>query len=421
MSDSGQSYDEEQAALQKELEGGDEPNFTVPQAFPEVNPEVYKDVEQILFRGFIHQSAVLNDVLFVFKSINHHEYEMISLATGGEGSAKVKDYYDLFLSYGVLMVDGQNILTDRPKHLPDLKEFFDGLPKTARQKVIRYLSEINRRSFKATILTEAFVMESTSRLRWAQLHGSTLSSTAVTGISGTDGLGLNWAQLTWNALNYYEDLKVRSESDWENAKFVASSMAGKGMSKVHSADRTRRQKEREEQIARRDRLLRHVLVGASLEGPAGDGTVVKQVASTVQELGEQLKKDLKGEKDWHDHIIEAHERRVREGYEQKAQQLQAVVEQRREEFGGRNILGATDFGGVNLRDVQDRILRRRQIAAQNQASQIVYPELYDEKHEEFMEKWNLPRATTVKPTDRDTSGALPLPPTRPAGTPWKGK
>lgn len=418
MSDSGLSYEDEQEALQKELEG--EPNFSVPQAFPEVNPEVYKDVESVLFRGFISQPAVLNNVLFIFKSINHHELELINLVTGGEEAARVKDYYDLFLSYGVLMVDGQNILIDREKHLSELKEFFDSLQKVARQKVIRYLSEINRRSFKATILAEAFAMEPASRLRWAQLHGADLTSTSVTGITGTDRLGLNWAQLTWRALNYYEDLKVRAESDWENAKFVASSMAGKGMSKIHSHDRTRREKEREEQITRRDRLLRHVLLGASMDGPASDGSVVKHVASTVQELGDQLKKDLKGEKDWHDQIVEEHERRVREGYEQRAQQLQAVMDQRREEFGNRPLIGGTDFKGVNIRDVQERILRRRQIAAQNQASQIVYPELYDEKHDEFMEKWNLPRAGTVKPTDRDPSGALPLPSPRQPGTTWRG-
>lgn len=421
MSDEGRSYEDEQEALQKELEGGGA-SISAPIPFPEVNQEVYRDVEPILFRGFLTQAAEINGVPFVFKSINHHEYNLINLVVGGEVQSKhkVKDYYDLFLTYGVLMVDGQNILVNRETSLPDLKEFFRGLHSSARQKVIRHLSEINRRSYKAVILTEAYAMESVSRLRWAQLHGSDLTSTAVTGIYGTSMIGLNWGQLTWRALNYYEDLKLQSESDWENAKFVASSMAGKGMSKIHSHDRDRREKERAELISRRDKILRHVLLGEPMEGKSVGDNVVKQVASTVPELTEQLERDLKGEKDWHDQVVEAHERRVREGYESKAAQIREVAKRHQIEADGRQVFGGTALGGLSPQEVQEQILRKRQLSAQKAASNIVYPELYDERHEEFMAKWNLPRATMTS-TDKDPSAAVPLPTARPAGTPWRGK
>ena len=421
MSDSGLTYSDEQEALEKELAG--EINVTPPQAFPEVRPEVFKDVEPMLFRGFVTQLAEINGVPFVFKSINHHEYEMISLVTGGDFNqrpSKIRDYYDLFLTYGVLMVDGQNILPDRDKWASELKKFFSELPETARQKVVRHLSEINRRSYRAVFLTEVFAYESTSRLRWAQLQSMDLTSTSVTGILGTSTLGLNWAQLTWRALNYYEDLKYQSEADWENAKFVAGAMAGKGMNKIHTHDQNRREKERNEQITRRDKLLRYALLGEPMDGPAEKPGARIQVASTVVELADQLEKSLRGEKDWHDQVVDEYERRIREGYVQKAEQLRAVAEHHQKEAGGRTVFGGTELRGLSPEEVRERLLRSRQISAQKAASQIVYPELYDEKHEEFMEKWNLPKVA-MKQTDRDPSVAVPLPPARSPGTPWRGK
>ena len=265
-------------------------------------------------------------------------------------------------------------------------------------------------------------MESTSRLRWAQLQGVDLTSTAVSGIPGSAILGLNWSQLMWRALNYFEDLRGQYEADWENAKFVAGAMVGKGMSKVHSSDRSRKEKERTDKIARKDKLLRHVLLGEAMDGSSKESGTRVQVANSVPELAEQLQADLRGEKDWHDQVIEAHEQRVRQGYETKAAHLREVAEARREEFGGKPLLGGTDLTkGLSAQEVQERLLRQRQLNAQRAASQIVYPELYDERHAEFMDKWNLPRVETVTKTDRDPSTAVPLPAAKPGSSTWRGR
>lgn len=424
MDEAGQTYEDEQAALKQKYEGGggDDLHITAPEPFPEVNPEVFRDVEPLLFRGFITQAAEINGVSFVFKSINHREYELIGLSTGGDFSkpSRVQSYYNLFLAYGVLMVDGQNVLGHRDQHISDLSQFFSDLPLGAQKKVIRYLSEINRRASRAVTLTEAFTIEAQSRLRWAQLRDMDMTSVAATGFPGSETLGLNWGQLTWRALNFYEDQRIQSEADWENAKFVASSMAGKGMSKVHSADRDRREKERKERIERRDKILRFAVLGEPMDKVVSAGGPPVKVASTVAELADQLEKDLKGEKDWHDQVVEEQERRTREAYEQKSRRLQDLMEQHEQESGGKRVSGGSELAGLTPQQVQERLLRRRQLLAQKAASQIVYPELYDERYSEFMDKWNLPAAVAPKPTDRDPSSATPLV-ARPKGTPWRGR
>jgi hypothetical protein len=110
------------------------------------------------------------------------------------------------------------------------------------------------------------------------------------------------------------------------------------------------------------------------------------------------------------------------GYEAKAAHLRAVSEQHREEFGNKPLLGGTDLKGLSAQEVAERMLRQKQLTAQRAASQIVYPELYDERHDEFMDKWNLPKATSAIPkTDKDPSAAMPLPPAKPGSSTWKGR
>jgi hypothetical protein len=407
-------YEDEQGKLRSKYEGEPDDDFhiDVPKELPEVNPEVYKDVEPLLFRGFLHVPADINGISFVFKSLNHHEFEMLTLMVpqGEATRATVQKFYSLFLAYGVFMVDGVNILSDRERHIPKIVEAFDSMNDGVKGKIVRHLSEINRRANRAVTITESFALEVLSRLRWAQLKGVDLTSTAVTGLEGTQRLGLNWAQLTWRAMNHYEDLRETSEREWENAKFVASAMAGKGMNRVHSQDRRRRDKEREDRLERRDRILRFALLGEPMESENKGAPVM--VARTVEELTTQLEKDLKGEKDWHDLVVEAHERRAQEARQQRAVQLQSLQQNFENAYGPHRLVGHTDLQGLTPEEVRFRIERRQQLMAQRVSAQQVHPELMDPKMAEFQDKWS---STSRNPAE------VPLVPTsqRTTGTPFR--
>lgn len=380
------SYEESQAALQRQQSGEDFQIDPPKEGPPEVNPEVYKDVEPMLFRGFLHVPAEINGVPFVFKSLNHHEFGMVALMAPPDSRKMEQAFYSTFLAYGVLMVDGINVLSNREQHLPKLVDLFAGLEKGARDKVVLHLSEVNRRANRAVTLSEAFSLETLSRLRWAQFKGSDITSPAVTGIQGTQNLGMNWAQLTWRAVNHFEDLREQAEREWENAKFVASAMAGKGMNRVHSQDKKRREQEQTERQERKDKILRFALLGEPLE-QAAKGVPVK-VARTVEELASQLTRDLKGEKDWHDLVVDAYEAQVRDERQQKEQRLQELRRGFEERYGETSIVGGASEEGLSPEEVKHRIERHRQLSAQRLAAQQVYPELFDEKAAEFSNKWH---------------------------------
>ncbi len=384
-----ETYAIDQGRLREELEGGasEEDDFHLKAPVPpEVNPEVYKDVEPLLFRGFLLQQATINHVSFVFKSLNHHEFEMLQFLGNGSDRKSQQHLYDIFMAYGVAMVDGANVLADREEWLPQIADTFSGLDRAVREKVVYHLSELNRRAGRAMVLTEAYALESQSRLRWAQYNGISLMHPSITGILGTERLGMNWGQLTWRALNYYEDMRDLSEREWENAKFVASAMAGKGMNKVHSQDRRRRQQEAEDRLERKTKILRFAMLGepiGSSDGRYGD----KIVARTVEELAQQMEKDIKGEKDWHDMIVDAVQQKMVDERSAKMEGLRLLQEERSSKYGDRPITGGTSLKGIRPEEVKYHIEKRRQLAAHELAMRPDHAEFHDPKMGEFMDKW----------------------------------
>ena len=373
---------------------GQKPEIHItPPGPPEVDPRIYRDVEPILFRGFLTVRAEINAIPFVFKSLNHHEFEMVQLVSG-DFETMTERSYNLFLAYGVFLVDGGNALLDREKWLPELADMFKEMPASSRVKLIRNLSEINRRSANATRLVEAYALERTSRFRWNQYYQMDMTSPAVTGVLGTGGLGVNWGQLLWRAMNLYEDQKERSEGDWENAKFIGGCFVGKGMSKINGQDSDRRQKEADERIARKDKIIRQVLLGkSSSEEVLGSGAII-QVAHTVEELAKQLEADLRGEKDFHDLVVEGEEKRIREQTRARQQQIQQLHEEARKRFEGAYMVGGTDLSGMTERQAKEHMERRRQMFAQAVARQMMmYPEGSDPRASQFLDKWGISKGS----------------------------
>lgn len=371
----GPEYATDQDRLQQELEGGPEIHIEAPKD-PEVNPEVYRDVEPLLFRGFLTLSAEINGVHFVFKSLNQHEMDLLRLMQPSDRGSP--SFWNLFLAYGVLMVDGVNVLPERDRWIPKIADTFKNFQPTVRNRIVRHISEINRRASNAVTLTECYAMEKYSRYRWYQLQSMDLTSMSVTGVPGTDRLGLNWAQLVWVALNRIEDLNDRQEQEWEHAKFIGSCFAGKGISKVYQQDADRRRKSKEERLARKDKLLRQILLGEKPEDVAKANGAVMLTARTVEELTDQLQRDLRGEKDWHDLVVDAEEQRIKDSVNQRRQQLEELAVTREQEWGGKSLFGGTDTGALTPAEVQERIAKRA-TQGDGDTSQTRWPELNDEK------------------------------------------
>lgn len=396
------SYDQEQAQLREEYEGGSRRRGIEIEAprEPEVKPEVYKDVEPMLYRGFLTVVAEINGVPFVFKSLNHHEFELVRLVSGGFGTSSARNAsWNAFLAYGVFLVNGINVLPKRDEYALKLADLFDSLPQEARDKVVRYLGELNRRAARAVAMVEAYSMEVMSRYRWLQLKGLDCTSTAVTGVEGTSRLGLNWAQQLWRAINQIEDRNDDHEREWENSKFIGSCFAGKGLSKVYTQDTERRRKEKEDRIARKDLILREHVLGErpqTVKGLVAGAVMVGP--KTVEELADQLAKDLRGEQDEHDRVVAAYESRIRQAHTERQAEIAAQAVEAEREFGGRGVVGTTLREGMTEAQAREYGESRKQLLAQAAARLQLRQATTDEQTAERMERWGLEDTSTQPPT-----------------------
>jgi hypothetical protein len=417
-----QKYQREQSRLRAD-QGLDEEDISiVAPVEPEVNPAIYKDVEPLLFRGFLTAYAEVNRIPFVFKSLNHHEFELLKFSGNFDGDIP-QPAWGAFLSYSVFMVDGVNILPERDRWLSKIREIFTSLPVEAMARIIRHIGEVNRRASVAVYLTEAFAMETVSRYRWLQLRGLDLTSVAVTGIDGTQRLGLNTAQYVWRAINHIEDRNDTNERDWEHAKFVGSCMAGKGIQKVYNQDSRRRREEREDKMTRKDKILRKWVLGEEVpDGVVQGPGITMAVPRTVEELTTQLEKDIRGEKDWHDRVVEEHEERVKAGYARRRQELEQAARDNMERFPERGVMGGGSLDrAYSPAEIDEQVRRRKQIMAQEVARMQVDTGP-DERTENFTERWFGDEVfSQVSTTDRDPSEAVALPPQRQPAVPFRRK
>jgi hypothetical protein len=133
----------------------------------------------------------------------------------------------------------------------------------------------------------------------------------------------------------------------------------------------------------------------------------------VEELQDQLERDLRGEKDWHDEVVEAHENRVRAQFQARQEHLRELQKDFSDKYGDRALVSETNAKGLTPEEVKFRLTRRRQLAAQRLATQQTYPELQDPKMSSFVDKYVRPDHTQSSPVVVSD---------RPRGTPFgKGR
>lgn len=302
--------------------------ITVPEQYRAVSDEVWTDLETYLFNGFLSSPAHLMGKTFVFKTVNHFELENVSLLRPLRKAPPdvAAHYRAAFIAYSVVIVDGENTLHRRSDHMAKLIRIFSKIPPEVQDEIVTQLSSLNARASRLHPLVEVYVHENRSRYRWLQLREIPVHSPAATGIAGTEGLGMNYVQQTWTALNRLLDQREQMEAEWTNAKFIGSCFNGKGVRSVDERDRGRREQERREREDKKMSVLYRYLnrkAGKEEEPPATvklpDGrtaTVSKRFkAESVDDLADQLSASLSGEKDFHDLVVDRRMRQIQERQE----------------------------------------------------------------------------------------------------------
>lgn len=280
---------------------------------------VWDEVHLHLTQGFLTSSSHVLGHTFVLKTVNEHELRMIDAAKPHRNASMEArtSFRSLFIAYSLFMVDGENVLVDRPRQMRKLVRTVAKLPGPVQDKILDGLASLNQRASRLHPMVEVYAYENRSRFRWLQVVDSPVHSTLSTGIPGTGDLGMNGCQSIWTALNRLIDRREMMERDWQNAKFVGSCFAGKGVRSIDERDRNRSEKERTEREDLKMKVLFRYLnrlpPGSDgepermIETPDGRQMKVEKTfrAESAEELADQLSAALSGEKDYHDIIVDA--------------------------------------------------------------------------------------------------------------------
>lgn len=278
----------------------------------------YADLENFIFRGFISYKLRINNVDLVLKSINDLEYETVRVMSGLEDSPNYS--YNFHLNYLILsiyMINGKNILPHREKYYLDLVTIFKSYPSFIINNIFTHIDTIMGIIDKNSKLVEPYSYEAISRYHWQSKKGIPLNSHQQTGILGTEYLGLSQIQNYWTVLNIREDDKENFEKSYSLQKFLASFWNGKAVSKIENSDKSKKKEEEE----RRERI--------KMIGTPEEYNYLSGPTHTAKDLVNELNKQIRGEKDKHDLIVEEYEKSLRFDMLKQMQELQKMQEKRK--------------------------------------------------------------------------------------------
>jgi hypothetical protein len=265
----------------------------------------YKYIKNLIFDGFVPFHIQFFGIKLIMKGLNPDEYrfiEMIEL----EPIRRVP----LYFLYSIVLVDGDSILPYRADLHEDFIKFWLSLPTKVCERAINIVQAIQNAQSDCYENLEGYLYETESRYIWG-VHGKRAIKNKL--IKGIELIGLNTAQESWVMFNTREDLKEEQDRQFDHSKFIVSGMVGgKEIKKIETSENLRQKEERQR---RQDVRLKNkkdkIMLGPSL--------------NTADDLVKELERQIRGEKDIHDQIVDQHEKKLREFMDLRRSEMEQLA------------------------------------------------------------------------------------------------
>ena len=281
----------------------------------------YKDLESLLYTGFITLKIKIGNVNFILKTISDFEYDYVKMISGVEKDPFYNyNFHINYLFHSIFMVNGLNLLNLSDNLKYEVKNYLKKLPSKIIQVIFDNLDILSKKMNECVRLVEPYFLENDSRYNWKFRKNFFLNSPSLTGVNNSNLLGLNQFQKFWIVLNINEDSKELFEEKYTLTKFLASFTDPKAVRKVEASDKVR--KEEEEKRKERLRVIGTEEEVKFLSGPT----------DTRDGIIEELEKQMSGKKDAHDLAIEEYEKSLRLGMLKQMQEVKKIRDRRKKEL-----------------------------------------------------------------------------------------
>lgn len=311
--------------------------------------EAYTLISDLVFTGFITTSVTLEGKVFVFKSMNARELDLMKMFVGGRSMPDFSERFNVFyVIYSILAIDGENILNHPDRRAGDLYPFLSSMPDMIFAKISKELSSLRRDVYETVKFLEGFSYTMKSRHKWKSNKGHLPNDEKLTGICGTGRIGLNIHQENWLSINQMLDREESYNRDFSLALMVASASNPKGVKKIGSQHDQSIQNAEE----RRSKLAEEGYVDKKSGGSGWTAPV-----DTADELVAELERQMQGKKDKHDIFIEKYMDRLKEEADNRKKEAEDNIRRAREGMEESSISGEQRV--LSPEEAQDLMKRKR--------------------------------------------------------------
>ena len=284
------------------------------QGFEKRRDVLYNDVEALIQYGYLTCNIDVNGCNMAMRSMFVGDSRLFAARAGLRPTDR--SWKEWAVASSIWMLDGYD-LTDQPNAAVTIRKSLVDMPDVAIDKLYHLFTQLYLRLTRAIECTEAFCYEAYSRNLWRMTNRGSIRV-------------LNAVQHIWTAFNISEDERETWERDWIAARLVASAHNPKGVKKIAQQDDMNRKLEedrRQHVIASLYKKITHQVL---VEDENGNVFIT---ARSKEELEEEMQRWVRGEKDWHDRVIDAykesirkHQESQREHHEQRMSHLQDVAD-----------------------------------------------------------------------------------------------
>lgn len=290
----------------------------LPKTSAEQRAPIYNDVRDLIVPGFLTHHVSINGARFVLRTLDSSDWFLLKHRTHG---ASERDWMAWATASSIWMVDGTVVLGDEHAVF-ELHRMCLSLPRGILEDLNGILAGLMRRVGEASLRAEAFLYEDESRRLWLS-HGTVLKERSeYHGIPRSHNSLLS----LWIYFNEMEDERERDDYAWDLAKFSIGPHVPKGIKKIDAKDRQKatdlRAKRQREMDTAYYIATGHMIRPKKETGLAKKGPFqVYTEAHTEEELQDEMRRWVLGEKDAHDLVVESHKARIRNEVEsRKAEQ-----------------------------------------------------------------------------------------------------
>ncbi len=325
---------------------------------------LYDDVVELLHTGFLTQRFEINGIQIVLKSLNSRE--VTSLLLRGSQGTEI-DWIRHHIAASVHMVNGYAIEpqygANQAWHV--YQEWVKNIHHEQALVIYVYITSLRNRVDRAIKITDAYCHERYSRSRWR--------------MNGTPSGDWNIVQQLWVSFNEAEDNYDRDLRQWQHTRSIVGSMSGKGAKSLKEAEDKWREKKNAETHRVIENAVNWVISGDRSEQKplvvsfGGQTFEVPKVhaAQTIEEMEAEMMRAVRGEKDYHDLMMDQYKEFHRKRLEEARQKQQAAREAAwgsQEESGLQGETRLVGYTPDQLANINPEVLKKRPNLQQSSSS-----------------------------------------------------